>query len=248
MLKASLLISVLLSALSLTVAAETVGTKPKYGPAATRLSQSHQYISQHPAPDFWALMPYYTAQQNGASCSIASVTMLVNGARSNQNLMADTELATQNSVLKKTADESWSKATSEKVGGGVSLDELGVLTVKALKSYGFTDAYAEVVHTNNTSQATLAKLRLDLTQNEKSAKDFILINFIQGVYTGDAEVGHIAPIAAYDTVSRRVLVLDPDREWYEPYWVSEETLLRGMATTDKTSVKSRGYVRVHAYK
>jgi hypothetical protein len=51
-------------------------------------------------------------------------------------------------------------------------------------------------------------------------------------------------VAAYDEVQRRVLVLDPDREWYEPYWISDEVALAGMATLDADSGQPRGYVHV----
>ena len=86
-------------AASLTASADT---KPKYGPEATLLSQSHEYVQHHPAPEYWAMMPYYTAQQTGAACSIAAISMVVNAARSGAKLTADDELATQNNVLKKS--------------------------------------------------------------------------------------------------------------------------------------------------
>jgi hypothetical protein len=54
----------------------------------------------------------------------------------------------------------------------------------------------------------------------------------------------VAPIAAYDQKNSRVLVLDPDREWYEPYWVSEDSLLTGMATEDTTAHAFRGYIKI----
>jgi hypothetical protein len=219
-------------------------TKPKYGPEATLLRNSHEYVQKHAAPDFWALIPYYTAQQTGSACSIASVSMVINAARIDQKLTADDELATQNNVLKKTGDEEWTKAVSDH-GGGRSLDQLGVEVQKAFKAYGFKDAKVEVIHVSDLSPATRAKVHAALVENEKSAGDFIIANFIQGVFTGDADAGHIAPVAAYDAKARRVLILDPDRDWYEPYWVSEETFLKGMNTADKSADgKFRGLVWV----
>jgi hypothetical protein len=38
--------------------------------------------------------------------------------------------------------------------------------------------------------------------------------------------------------------MDPDRTWYEPYWVSEETFIAGMNTQDKESGKTRGMLWV----
>jgi hypothetical protein len=76
----------------------------------------------------------------------------------------------------------------------------------------------------------------------------MLVNFLQSVATGDPQgaIGHIAPVGAYDAKTQRVLLLDPDRQWYEPYWVPDKLLLLAMATTDKTSARGRGYVWVKA--
>ncbi len=221
--------------------------KPKYGPEAMRLSLSHKYIQTHDAPDFWALMPYYLPQQNGASCSVASVAMLMNGVRVHDDLTADEELVTQPGLLKKVGDSAWTRDVSSG-GHGVTLDELGKFVEESLKAYGVRKYEVEVVHASDFSEKTKSRLHRALVENERSSKDFILINFIQGVYTGDADVGHIAPIGAYDQAHHRVLVLDPDREWYEPYWVSEETLLKGMATQDRQAVQARGYVWVKILK
>jgi hypothetical protein len=216
--------------------------KPKYGPEATRISLSHEYLQKSSAPDYWALSPYYTAQQTGAACSIASVTMITNGARVKKNLTADDELVTQNSLLKKTDDKTWEKSVSEG-GHGVSLEELGHYVEESMKAYGLAPAQVVVMHAQKSVEFK-KKLHQALVENEKSANDFIIANFIQGTYTGDADVGHIAPVGAYDIKKKRVLVMDPDRKWYEPYWVSEETFLRGMATTDPASGMARGLIWV----
>lgn len=214
--------------------------KPKYGPEITLLSASHEYVLKNAAPDYWALSPYYVEQEDEASCSISSTAMVVNGARVGWKMTADDELATQKGLMKRATLPPWKDGK----GGPANLDELGALILDGLKAYGVKNATAEVVHTDDMSDATKKKLHHALVENEKSANDFIVINFIQGVYTGDADAGHISPIAAYDAKKKRVLVLDPDRQWYEPYWVSEETLLKGMATEDKSSGKHRGFVWV----
>ena len=231
-----------LAFLSLT-SASVAEVKPKYGPLVTLLSTSHSYILKNPAPDFWALIPYYVGQQDDRFCSVASTSMVVNGARVGRKHTADDELATQTGVLTRAKNDIWNKGVG--VGGhGVSLDELGPIVAAGLKAYGVDNAQVEIIHTDDQSKEVKAKLHQALVENEKSADDFIMINFNQGSYTGDADAGHIAPIAAYDASTKRVLVLDPDRRWYEPYWVSEETLLKGMATSDAVSGKFRGYVWV----
>jgi hypothetical protein len=235
--------SVLFVAVSLVSSfAGAVEDKPKYGPNITLLSQSHEYIQKHTAPDYWALSPYYLPQQDGRSCSLASVTMVVNAARQAFPLKASEKLATQKELLGKTNDPAWSKDLGDG-GRGVTLDELKTFVVEALKTYGVSNATAEAYRFDSTAEG-LHKLRQILATNEKTAQDFVIANFDQGVFTGDETAGHIAPIAAYDAQKKRVLVMDPDREWYEPYWVSDEVFLKGMNTADSTSAKSRGLVWV----
>jgi hypothetical protein len=86
------------------------------------------------------------------------------------------------------------------------------------------------------------ELEKRLLENEQSRKNFILVNFNQQAFTDDADAGHIASVGAYDSTQRRVLILDPDRHYYEPYWVGIETLVTGLNTVDKSTQKPRGYL------
>ena len=38
--------------------------------------------------------------------------------------------------------------------------------------------------------------------------------------------------------------MDVDRQWYEPYWVSEEALVDAMNTKDKEASLNRGYLYI----
>ncbi len=218
---------------------------PKYGPGVARLSASNEFLRAGAAPDFWALIPYYVPQQDARSCSVASVAMVVNGARTAGELTASDELALQPAVLKKVNDKVWNRFI--RFGArSIVLDELGEISRKALAAYGLTAVSVEVVHVSDTVEATKARVRKDLVENEKSADDFIILNFLQSSLTGDPEgaIGHIAPLAAFDAKTDRALILDPDRQYYEPYWVSLDALLAGMSTIDPGAGKARGYVRV----
>jgi hypothetical protein len=216
--------------------------KPKYGPEATRLSLSHEYFRKAAAPDFWAMMPYYTAQQDDSACSIASMAMVMNGLRAKKDLTANDELISQKELVSKVKGDGWSAAlgTAPK---GVTLDQLGEIARAALKQWGM-EGTVEVVHADKNDASTLKRLRESLVRNERSADDLIIANYLQGVLTGDAEVGHIAPIGAYDAAKKRVLILDPDRKWYEPYWASDQAFLSSMATKDKVSDKNRGWIHI----
>lgn len=234
-------------------AAHAAEVKPKYGPAgaalATRLSDSQDYVRKNAAPDYWAMVSYYVPQNWGGACSLASVSMVLNAARAHQKLTADDALVTQAKILEKVkeplvAGKTWAQAVGAvgKMPTGTTLDQLAVLTQKAFEAYGFKVKKVEVIHADGKDPTVKAKIHTALVENEKSTKDFVLANFNQQAYTADADAGHIAPVAAFDAASRRVLVFDPDRDYYEPYWVSEDTFVAGMATLDKTAGKNRGLV------
>jgi len=240
-----LLLAVLLSGCAVGASSPTGAAgpaRPKYGPNAAPLSRDHAYFREAEAPDYWVLAPYYAAQQGGGSCSVASITMVVNAARASRDLGSEDELATEPTVLVRSGSEAWQRSVGA-LGTGVTLDELSGYALAALRAYGFASAGAQVFHVDATPAAA-AQVHELLVENERSARDFLVANFDQGVYTSDEHAGHIAPIAAYDAERRRVLVLDPDRRWYEPYWVPEDAFVAGLATRDPVSGKSRGLLHI----
>jgi hypothetical protein len=235
-------------AISGVVPAEEPPRLPKYGPEAARLFHAREYVRAHEAPDFWALTPYYVSQPDQRSCSAASVAMLINALRADRDLKADEPLATPAAIVD-VVDGRLGKNKLAPEGEGVTLDELATIVRHVLPSYRLTPTRIETVRfLENAENAAEAKSRLRqlLIENERSARDMVLVNFLQSVITGDPEgaVGHIAPVAAYDAREGRVLLFDPDRQWYEPYWVSDDTLLKAMATRDSVSGQVRGLLYV----
>ena len=218
--------------------------KPKYGPEAVPLSVSHEYFQKHDAAQFWAMIPYYVPQQTGSSCSAASATMLINAARAGKSLSADEPLATETRVIQKSKSSGW-KFSLGILGRGVNLDDFGPYLEASFKAYGIQPVSLETIHLAKDSSEARSRIHQILVEFEKNPKQMILANFVQGVFTGDAPVGHYAPVGAYDSEKRRVLIMDPDREWYEPYWVSEDVFLNGMATVDQSARGAyRGLIRV----
>jgi hypothetical protein len=213
----------------------TAQAQPKYGPATTRLSQDHAYFQTAKATDFWSLIPYYLPQAKGSTCGLASITMVVNGARSGRDLDSETQLVTE-------------AAVEDRIGGvpfGMkSLEHLESMTRSALKEFGVLGAESQVLRFEPAQADALTALRKVLTEAEKDPTVFLIANFDQKVFTEDSNVGHIAPIGAYDAQKKRVLILDPDRKWYEPYWVPDELLLKGIQTRDRFRNELRGLVRI----
>jgi hypothetical protein len=228
---------------AVTVPAVPAERSPKYGPVAVPLSRSNDFFRRAPAADFWTLAPYYIAQHNDRACSLAALSMLVNAARSALPLGQNDPLATQPLLESRVNSALWSKALAPG-GEGVTLAQLAALTSQSLDAFQLRPTRLEVTHVRDASPEALAKLREQLIQNEGSSDDWMLLNFFVEPYTGVGDYGHIAPVGAYDAEQRRVLVMDPDRAWYEPYWIPDEVALRGMATLDAASGDHRGYVYV----
>lgn len=224
-------------------AQEAVGSdsKPKFGPDAVPVTRDRDYLRRAEAPDFWALMPYYVPQQTGSACSVASVAMMINALRGLPGPSTE-RLVTQNRVLNEVDDDVWKAATTEN-GDGVSFADFETYVRRSVAAFGL-DADVEVFRPKDSSPETLAELRRILTENERSSSDIILLAYDQGTLTGDATVGHIAPLGAYDPQHRRVLVMDVDRLWYVPYWSSDEKLLEAMVKPDRSDPTGSGLIHV----
>ena len=199
--------------------------KPKLGPHAIAIQQSHEYFRSNAAPDYWALSPYYVEQVSNSACSLATITMLVNAMRG-MPAHADERLVTQADLRDRVANSEWTRRTNEN-GGGVTWRAFAEFLAASLAAFGL-DAQIETFRPADHSAETLERLRALLASNERSDRDIVLVYYNQGVVTGDWDGPHISPIAAYDAERRHVLILDVDRQWYGPYWTSDEKLLEAM--------------------
>lgn len=218
---------------------------PKYGPAsspiAVPLSQDHRYFQSinHPAPDFWILNSFYYPQFNEYSCSVAAVAAVINGfIRAGNNLKDADKNVVMDDLLSKVKVEHWYAKTHK--GGykgklGLTLAELKNVMEATLKAYGVKSAEVKMVEVSKSDEPTLLAYRQTLQENEKSASDFVMMHFVQDALT-KAQGGpfaHISPVGAYDQEAKRVLILDVDRDYYQPYWVSDENALKAMAQKTK---------------
>jgi hypothetical protein len=199
--------------------------KPKLGPAAISLQQSHDYLQSHRAPDYWALSPYYVPQATGSACSLAAIAMLINALRGLPAHAAEA-LVTQQALLDAVGSKKWAEETAER-GSGVSWDEFEHYLRRSLEAFRL-NAEIEVLRPHDGSAGALAQLKRMLIENEASDRDIVLVYFNQGVLTGDWDGPHISPIAAYDADRGEVLIMDVDRQWYIPYWSSDEALFGAM--------------------
>ncbi len=200
------------------------------------------YLKKAKATDFWRLISFYRDQPTGASCSATSLSMVLNALISQGTLTTETRYWKPIELTEKISLHNWNARTFSKLGSlgkfGVSLAPFAEIISAALKEY----APGHRAEALPAEDLTLAKLRTILSENEKSESDFLIANFEQKVFTADQNAGHIAPIGAFDSKTDRVLILDPDRDWYEPYWVSTSKLLEALKTQDSESGKLRGLI------
>jgi hypothetical protein len=229
-------------------AGEKSPQQPKYGSRAVRMFHARQYLRENEAPDFWALMPYYVHQFSERACSVASTTMVVNAARAQSELMSDDELVSQKALLRRVSYPRWNNAIQEG-GRGVTIEDLGHYLTQALELYCNDEYEVDAVRVDASDDGLHERVRKMLIENERTDDDFVIVFFWQATFTDDPEgkTGHVAPIGAYDEENERALILDPDRDWYEPYWVPLDVLVEGMARRDPDTGRSRGYIWVRKH-
>ncbi len=209
--------------------------RPKLGPDAVSIVGDHAFVQSSVAPDYWAFSPFDKPQFTSSACSVASVTMALNGLRGLPAL-ASQRVLTQQRVLKDVGLPRWT-AQSAEGGDGVTFADLRRYTRASLDQYGMASARLDVFRPGGVDDRTVGRLRAMLTANEQSADTVALVYFNQGVLTGDWNGPHVSVIGAYDAASDRVLVLDVDQDWYVPYWSPIGALARALV---KPAPRSQG--------
>lgn len=213
----------------------------RYVPGVISIIQDHRYIRTHDAPIYWKISPYYLSQPTDAACSLASATMVMNALRIPQIHYANQALLTTDSVVR-SIPSAWADQVKQG-GNGVTLDQFGSYLSKAMKAYNILPTKLEVIHATSAKKVA-TKFHQALLEGEKTGRTFIIVNFDHKCISGTRHIGHFSPVGAYDAHTKRVLIMDPTRERFEPYWVSERRLLNGMKTVDSDARKNRGFVIV----
>jgi hypothetical protein len=245
-----------LAGLSIIVGASFAAAGPKYGPDAVPLSKNsnRSYFMKSKAPDYWALSPYYVHQENGSACSAAALVTVINGLRKDLSLTDQDELVSHKYLTEKLSDEKYKGAVSGDVKTaissgagslGVSVERLAEVLRGALGKLKVGAQVEFIAVDQKNKDESRRRFHDFLVKNERTDKDFLILNFTQGMLTGDSEgmKGHIAAVGGYDERRKLVLILDPDRQWYEPYWSPEDKVFEAVADL-RSDRKAPGYVYV----
>ncbi|MDD5209191.1 MAG: phytochelatin synthase family protein [Elusimicrobiales bacterium] len=230
----------ILPLLVLLAAAASAGT-PKYSPVggalAVPVSQDNAYFRNpaNTAYDYWNLSGFYIPQTTGASCSAASVAMALNALLSARRERGDEEEnITEGKLVEKVSGIPWKSLVSEEGADGkhgLTLAQLAAASKEALAAYGAVEFSVSSVTVSSQSAAALESFRRALAGSERNPQDIMLLHFAQDALTGapGGPFPHISPVGAYDEKTRRVLIFDVDRQWYEPYWAADVQVFKAMA-------------------
>lgn len=196
--------------------------------------------SQH--RKFAAIYPHFVRQQTDASCSLASVTTLINASRAGKRRVP----VTQEQVLATDTTGAWRKSVQDHLGDGVDLDAMALHVMRAFHAQVSPSVNVDVRRMGRSKQEFTAALESALLEGEASPTGvFVIINALQSKLFADGEVvGHMSVVGAYDARSRQVLILDVDNRNPLPYWVGIDTLVAGMNTSDEVTGEPRGYLLV----
>lgn len=173
------------------------------------------------------LEKYYVQQKSDASCSLATLTMVINALRDGEKPL------TQEELLDQVGDANWEKAVAQG-GDGVTLDQFGEITRRALKLFHLDHLQVTVYH--------LDSMPLCLDPAILDSETFVILNFDQAIFLElEENLGHISPLGRVQSCYYQIL--DVDYSLSNPfYWVDQTTFLRGMNSRDSDSSLYRGYL------
>jgi len=226
--------------------AAPAGAQPlKYSPVggafSVPLSADNSYFRNpaNPAYDYWNLSSFYVPQSNNYSCSAASAAMALNALLNGRRQRGDEEEnITEDALTGKVSRVKWKALVSGAgLGGrhGLTLAQLAAAVKEALPAYGAAKAAVNSVEVSSQTAAALENFRKALAANERNPRDIMLLHFAQDALTGapGGPYAHISPVGAYDERTHRVLIMDVDRRWYEPYWAVDTQVFKAMGVKTK---------------
>ncbi|MEY3332763.1 MAG: hypothetical protein RLZZ176_1063, partial [Cyanobacteriota bacterium] len=172
-------------------------------------------ISSQAKNDFFPLSTQFVTQNNQAYCGVASMIMVLNSLK-----ITAPEALQYKPFRVFTQDNFFSHEKTKNIVSpevvsrqGMTLDELGGLL-------GIYNVKVKVYHAGDTNLEEFRKLA---AENLKQPNNFVIINYLRKEI-GQERGGHISPLAAYNQLTDRFLIMDVSRYKYPPVWVKTADL------------------------
>ena len=186
-----------------------------------------------------ALVATRSAQRTTSDCSVAVIANMLAAERLRTHGLGTTRLSDPRQFP--VPGSVWAESTTDG-HSGVTLDQLAVL---AIESAGRSGLRIDTVVRRMGSASQCGRfMRSAVAALETKPGSYLIANFDQGALFRESSVGHFAIIAAI--CSDMVLVVDPDADWYPPYWASVESMCAAVQTVDPTTNLRRGFIVVDA--
>jgi len=189
-----------------------------------------KFASAIPTDYVKTLLCNYSRQSNYFSCATASLAIVLNTIKFDKKFkITDKELISSAPVKK------WSTRFTEKGDNGVwgiTLDELAEMTKSIFKYFNFENLIISTCKIKNDNKS---KNKIITTLNTLNDEFFLIANFISNF-----GIGHFSPIAGYNKEHDSILVLDTFHS--EPYWVTMNAFMQGLASKDGNSY--RGFLTI----
>lgn len=184
--------------------------------------------------DYWQLAPNFAVQLTQSYCGVASAVTVLNAMPIKKPVdpaYAPYGYFTQRNFFTPAVAKIISAQTV--LTQGMTREEMS----RALAQHGVQ------TRTIAGDQLTDASLRSLLQKTLGNDGQFVLANYLRATLN-QVGFGHWSALAAYDSESDRVLILDVAKYKYPPVWVSIPTLRQALGTLDSTSNMARGLVMV----
>lgn len=180
-----------------------------------------QYIQRNKQSNSLRLLEHFTTQKYLTYCGVASAVMVLNTIQ--HNIPLDEKhrpfhYFTQDNFFDKRVSKIISEELIQK--NGITLTQL----YKTIQQFGVS---TKVIYANEISESIFRAQLKHAIQHEQ----YVIVNFLRSNLQQAGE-GHFSPIAAYDEISDRFLVLDVARYMYPPFWVKTSDLWSAVDTKD----------------
>ena len=184
---------------------------------------------------FFPLMEQFTTQSEPAYCGISTLVVALNAfAIDPRQVWKGPWRWYEESMLNCCIDLEEAKKS------GVTLKNFACLAM--CQGIHVDSHYADEKDTIDNFRKQVHQACVERDGDEVERLQHVLIVSYNRQVLGQTGTGHFSPIAAYDTVSDSVLILDTARFKYGAHWVPLPLVYKAMQPKDPDTGRSRGYV------